>query len=113
MATAKTTITKKKKEVAPAVVAASVLLRPRVSEKAAALASVQVKSPVYTFEIGPRANKNQVKQAVSQQYKVTALRVNIINVAGKKIFMRGKVGRRPGLRKAMVYLRPGDKIEIN
>lgn len=109
MAKAKTTT---KKVTTPAPVGAGVL-QPRVSEKSAWLSSAQAKTPVYTFEIGPRLNKQQVKLAVAQQYKVTAVRVNIINVAGKKIFMRGKVGRRPGVRKAMVTLRPGDKIEIN
>ena len=105
----KTTKTKKAATSAPAPVA-GLVLGSRVSEKAAVLAS-HATSPVYTFEVGPRANKTEIKKEVAKQYKVKVVRVNIINVAGKKIFLGGKWGRRPGLKKAMVYLAPGNKIE--
>ena len=85
-----------------------VLRRPLVTEKNTAL-QAQGK---YVFEIAEEANKQQVKQAVEKAFKVKVLGVNVMTVSGK---MR-RVGRRQVLtqswKKAVVTLKPGDKIEL-
>jgi len=66
----------------------------------------------YAFEIAREANKQQVKQAVEKAFKVKVLAVNVMTVPGKT----RRVGRRQVLiqswKKAIVTLKPGDKIEL-
>ncbi len=85
-----------------------VLRRPLITEKNAAL-QAQGK---YAFEVAEVANKHQVKQAVEKAFKVKVTAVNVTMVPGK---MR-RVGRRRVLtqswKKAIVSLKPGDKIEF-
>ena len=85
-----------------------VLRRPLVTEKNAAL-QAQGK---YGFEVAGEANKEQVKQAVEKSFKVTVTQVNVITVPGKGRRMRGRLVINPSWKKAVVTLKPGDKIEI-
>ena len=85
-----------------------VLRRPLITEKNATL-QAQGK---YAFEVAGEANKPQIKQAVEKAFKVKVTAVNVTTVPGK---MR-RVGRRQVLtqswKKAVVSLKPGDKIEF-
>jgi large subunit ribosomal protein L23 len=85
-----------------------VLRRPLVTEKNAAL-QAQGK---YVFEVAGEANKEQVKQAVEKAFNVTVTKVNVIIVPGKGRRMRGRVVMNPSWKKAVVTLKPGNKIEI-
>jgi large subunit ribosomal protein L23 len=85
-----------------------VLRRPLITEKNAAL-QAQGK---YAFEVAGEANKEQVKQAVEKAFNVTVTQVNVITVPGKGRRMRGRVVISPSWKKAVVTLKPGDKIEI-
>jgi large subunit ribosomal protein L23 len=67
----------------------------------------------YVFEVSPEANKRLVKDAIEHLFKVTVLRVNVINVTAKtKRHMRYRrtVNRRQSYKKAIVTLAPGDTI---
>ncbi len=86
----------------------SVLLRPRITEKASMLAEKNT----YVFEVHPKANKKEIAAAVTSAYKVTPARVHIVNLPAKKVFSRGRKGMQSGLKKAIVYLKHGDKIEF-
>lgn len=86
----------------------SVLLRPRITEKASQLAE----NHVYVFEIRQKANKKEVADAVKNIYKVTPLKVRITNLPAKTVFSRGKKGVQSAVKKAVVYLKEGDKIEL-
>ncbi|HEY4476491.1 MAG TPA: 50S ribosomal protein L23 [Candidatus Paceibacterota bacterium] len=68
--------------------------------------------PCYTFVVGPTANKFMVRQAIIERYKVTPVRINMSIAKKKRITTRGRVGARGGFKKAMVYLKSGDKIEL-
>ena len=85
-----------------------VLRRPVITEKGTVL---QAQSK-YAFEVAERANKNQVRQAVEKAFGVEVTAVNVMTVPGKT----RRVGRRqvltPSWKKAIVTLKPGDKIEI-
>ena len=97
--------------VAPSANTPSLILRqPRVTEKSTDGTSAV--PPCYTFLVAPSANKCLVRQEVVKRYKVTPTKVNMISVKGKKVFTRGRAGARPSFKKAMVYLKPGDKIEF-
>lgn len=87
----------------------SVLLRPHITEKAAIGAD---KSNVYVFEVTSNATKNSVAASVRAQYKVTPVKVRTAKIMDKKIFFRGKRGVKKGGKKAYVYLKKGDKIEL-
>ncbi|MCC6290726.1 50S ribosomal protein L23 [Candidatus Nomurabacteria bacterium] len=81
------------------------LVRPIVTEKAAA-------TGVHVFAVAADANKPLIRAALKKLYQVTPRRINIMNVQGKKVMMRGKVGQKPGLKKAIVYLKPGETITL-
>lgn len=89
-------------------VGTEVLIRPRVTEKATAL-SVR---GVYAFEVTSGATAATVKAAVRSLYKVSPVKVAFMPLRRKSIMVKGKPGRTKGGRKAYVYLRPGDKIEV-
>jgi len=67
---------------------------------------------VYTFDIAPSANKTEIKKAVWALYKVRPVKINVLSIPRKSIMSRGKMGTRGGGRKALVYLKAGDKIEF-
>jgi large subunit ribosomal protein L23 len=85
-----------------------VLRRPLITEKNAAL-QAQGK---YAFEVAGEANKEQVKQAVEKSFNVTVTKVNVITVPGKGRRIRGRTVVSSPWKKALVTLKPGDKIEI-
>lgn len=86
-----------------------VIIRPRITEKATLKAESE---NVYVFEIAQDANKANVKKAVKALYKVNPRKVSITRNPSKKVFVRGKRGVVSGVKKAYVYLKSGDKIEI-
>jgi large subunit ribosomal protein L23 len=85
-----------------------VLHRPLITEKNSAL-QAQGK---YAFKVAEEANKEQIKQAVEKAFKVTVTGVNVMTVAGKRRRMRGREVISPSWKKALVTLKPGDKIEL-
>lgn len=86
-----------------------VLLRPRVTEKASLLSSQNI----YVFDVAPRANKKEISEAVFRKYGFKSTKVNITSIKEKRILSRrGTSGMRSGGKKALVYLKKGNKIEI-
>ena len=83
-------------------------MQARVTEKAAFM---QEKN-AYTFNVAPGANKAEIKKSILAIYKVKPTKVNILPVPKKRTFYKGKAGVRGGGRKAVVYLKKGDKIEL-
>jgi large subunit ribosomal protein L23 len=87
----------------------SVLLRPRVTEKSALQANDR---GVYVFEVTKDATSTQVKACIRDMYKVIPLRVRLLAIPRKEVFRRGKSGITGGGKKAYIYLKKGDKIDI-
>ncbi|HHU33412.1 MAG: 50S ribosomal protein L23 [Zhaonellaceae bacterium] len=85
-----------------------VLLRPVISEKSMGL----MEENKYTFYVDTKANKIEIKNAVEKLFKVTVLSVNTITVKGKMKRLGRTQGLTPTRKKAIVTLKPGDKIEI-
>lgn len=86
----------------------SIIKNPRITEKA----SYAQGGNVYTFDVAKEANKTEIKKAVLSLYKVKPVKVNIIAVPRKSVFQRGRLGWKSGGKKALVYLKEGDKIEF-
>jgi len=87
-----------------------VLLRPRITEKAASLTS----GNVYTFDIRQSATKKDVAAAVKKLYKVTPIKIAVVNTPAKRVRMRTKrgFGKTTASRKAYVYLKQGEQINL-
>jgi large subunit ribosomal protein L23 len=67
----------------------------------------------YTVVADGRANKIQIRHAVQELFKVKVLRVNTLNVRGKKRRQRTlQAGQAPHWKKAIVTLKDGDKIVL-
>ena len=69
---------------------------------------------VYVLEVDRSATKHDIRDAVRAVYNVTPRRINIVNQKPRRSL---SASRRqsvvvPGLKKAYVYLRPGDKIDL-
>ena len=86
-----------------------VILGPRITEKAVIGAD---KSSVYVFNVTQTANKNLIASAIKEAYKVTPVKVRVLNSKPVKVVVRGKRGVQSGYKKAYVYLKKGDKIEV-
>ncbi|MFC1937306.1 50S ribosomal protein L23, partial [Chloroflexota bacterium] len=85
-----------------------VLRRPLITEKNTGL-QAQGK---YAFEVGREANKQQIKEAVEKTFKVKVDAVNVMTVSPKMRRIRGREIPTQSWRKAIVSLKPGDKIEL-
>jgi large subunit ribosomal protein L23 len=92
--------------------ARDVIIAPLITEKSMAGTVVQQ----YAFEVHRDATKTQIRHAVELIFKVEVVKINTVNVGGKtKNFARkGKrsTGKQPDWKKAVVTLKPGQKIEL-
>ena len=90
-----------------------ILIRPLVTEKMSAVTDKQGK---YGFIVNLDANKIEIKQAVEKNYGVTVLKVNTINVDGKRKFRytaKGIIeGRSQSYKKAIIKLQAGETIDF-
>jgi len=86
----------------------TIIKNPRITEKA----SFAIEHNVYTFDISNGANKTEIKKAIFALYKVKPTRVNVLPVPKKHVMSKGKAGVKGGGKKALVYLKKGDKIEF-
>ena len=66
----------------------------------------------YVFKIPKKVNKNQLRKMISDLYQVKIKKVNMVNIKGKKKRFAGKLGRRSDIRKAIVTLEKGYKIDF-
>ena len=67
----------------------------------------------YLFNVNPEANKIEIRQAVQDLFKVHVVNVNTLTRKGKmKRDRRSKVGRRSDVKRAIVTLKEGEKIEL-
>ncbi|MBC7746404.1 50S ribosomal protein L23 [Pedobacter sp.] len=90
------------------------LITPRVSEKAYAMAQ----TGTYVFNVPLNANKEQVSAVVAKQYGVVVKDVRCMIIKGKAVkAYRGKrqnpgTAHRKDMKKAYVSLAPGSSIEL-
>ena len=85
-----------------------VLIKPTITEKSALLQE----TGKYTFQVNGGANKIEVKEAVEKNFDVTVLDVNITKLHGKKKRYGPRVKQRPDIKKAVVTLKQGDRINL-
>jgi large subunit ribosomal protein L23 len=109
--------TKKEVKKVPAVVATKAeitsgpthaILRPHITEKSGMLSQ----TGKYTFQVMKNANKQSIARAIQVLYKITPKHVTLLNQPARNVFVRGRRGVVPGLRKAIVTVKKGDKIDF-
>ncbi len=88
----------------------SVLMRPRITEKAANLSDQNV----YVFVVRNDASKFDVRDAVKALFKVTPTKIRIVNQAARTTRSVSTNRRRTvsGLKKAYIHLKKGDRIDL-
>lgn len=87
--------------------AVSVIKGPKITEKAGIKAELH---NVYTFEVTKEATKKTIAKAIQELYKVTPIKINITKLPAKNVLRRGKKGQTQAIKKALVFLKKGDKI---
>lgn len=66
----------------------------------------------YTFEVDPRSNKGQIRDAVEEIFDVKVVRVNTLNRKGKRKRQGATFGRRKDTKRALVTLADGNSIDV-
>lgn len=89
---------------------AAVIKGPRITEKSVA----QGDKNVYTFTIDRSATKFLVRDAIKALYGVTPVKVNIVNKAPalRLSGSKNRMVKESGMKKAYVYLKKGDTINL-
>ncbi len=65
-----------------------------------------------TFRVPLSATKPEIRAAVEMLFKVKVKAVNTLRQKGKTKRFRGKMGRRPDFKKAIVSLAEGESIDV-
>ena len=86
-----------------------VLIRPIITEKASSLGV----NGQYVFEVASNANKVEIKKAIQSLYGVTAVGIRVMNQRGRKVQYGRHSGTTKSWKKAIISLKPGDKIEVH
>lgn len=86
-----------------------IILAPVVSEKSYDLIE---NNNMYTFEVDPRSNKEEIRDAIQGIFDVHVLRVNTMNRKGKTKRTGYKLGKRRDVKRAVVTLAAGDSIDL-
>jgi large subunit ribosomal protein L23 len=109
MAKAETKKEKSTKKVDESAVKSSMILTsPRITEKSTTLAEVNK----YTFNVATTTNKNEIKKEIKKLYGVVPLDVNIIAIAPRGVFVRGRFGVKKGGKKAVITVKKGDTLPL-
>ena len=91
-----------------ALAAYDVILAPVITEKS----SMASESNQVVFKVRRDATKPEIKAAIEQLLKVKVLSVNTILRKGKTKTFRGMRGKQQDVKKAIVRLAEGDKIDV-
>jgi large subunit ribosomal protein L23 len=85
-----------------------IIKRPLITEKTSQL----IEERKYTFEVAKGSNKIEIKEAVEKLFEVKVTAVNVINVRKKPRKVGKYEGLRPAVRKAIVTLAEGQKLDV-
>ena len=87
---------------------ADVIRKPVITEKA----TNAIDFNQYTFEVDPRAAKPDIKAAVESMFNVKVIGVNTMNPPRRSRRVGKFSGKRSQVKKAVVRLAEGDKIQL-
>lgn len=84
------------------------LIKPMITEKASVISSQNK----YMFMVDPNMNKIEIKKAIIAVYNVKPVSITTLNFSGKKVRYGRTQGEKKNWKKAIVTLKPEDKIEV-
>lgn len=84
------------------------VLAPVITEKSTMLSEHNQ----VVFKVRKTATKPEIKKAVEAIFGVTVTGVNTLNVKGKTKRFKGRVGMRSDVKKAIVTLAEGQRIDV-
>ena len=90
------------------VYAGRVIKYPYITEKTSMCAAKNT----YVFKVARATTKNEIVKAIQRMFKVTVIKVNVMNMPEKNVRVGRHEGRVPGFKKAMVTIKEGEKIDI-
>ena len=85
-----------------------VILSPVITEKASAVSEFNQ----VVFKVRRDATKPEIKAAIEELFKVKVLSVNTLTRKGKTKNFRGIKGKQQDVKRAIVKLAEGDKIDV-
>ncbi len=85
-----------------------IIKKPIISEKSFAESTLGK----YTFIVDASATKDDLKNALSESFRVNVVSVNTANYKGKIKRTRGKLGKRSDFKRAIFMLEKGQKISL-
>lgn len=107
-ATPKTAASKKNLAVKESPLATKLLKRPRITEKAYALNTLNQ----YVFVVTKDATKTSVKRAVEEAYAVKVEKVRIVRLPAKTRMFGKTMGSKSAIKKAIISVAKGQTIEL-
>ena len=84
------------------------ILSPLVTEKSTNLSEYNK----IVFKVPSRANKKNLKKNIEKIFKVSVIKINIINKQRRTKLTRGKKVKIPGFKKAIITLKKGQSIDL-
>lgn len=86
-----------------------IIIKPIETEKS--LMEVE-RNNCYTFKVDVKANKTEIRRAIEELFDVDVVSVNTIRMRGKLTRMGRFEGKKSDWKKAMVTIKPDQKIDI-
>ena len=85
------------------------VLSPIITEKATSLSEFNKT----VFKVNANATKDTIKKNIEKLFKVKIIKINIVNAKQKVKFKQGKMGKKPGFKKAIITLKKGQTIDLS
>jgi large subunit ribosomal protein L23 len=85
-----------------------ILIRPLITEKS----TIAQEEGKYVFQVSLKAGKGEIKEAVERSFGVKVVGVNTTKSRGKVKRFGPRMTRKADVKKAVVTLRRGDRIQI-
>ncbi|NLA32840.1 MAG: 50S ribosomal protein L23 [Mollicutes bacterium] len=86
-----------------------IIIAPVITEKSA---TINQDGKVYVFKVNKKANKNQIKKAIEEAFKVKVEKVNTLNTKPKDRRVGKYMGQTKTYKKAIITLKEGQTIEL-
>ncbi len=86
-----------------------IIIAPVITEKSA---TINQDGKVYVFKVNKKANKNQIKKAIEEAFKVKVESINTLVTKPKDRRVGKYMGQTKTYKKAYITLKEGQSIEI-
>ena len=85
-----------------------IILTPIITEKSTNMSSLNK----ITFKVSKNASKKLIKKSIEKLYKVNVVKINTLNSKERFKFVRGRLAKKSGYKKAIITLKEGQSIDI-